>query len=519
MAEILLARIVGPKGFERPVAIKRMLDHLTDEKRFVEMMSAEARIAAQIHHPNVIQIYELLEHHGIPHIVMEYLEGESLAGLLRRTVAHRQALHPALVAHILAEAAAGLHAAHELRDSQGTLLNVVHRDVSPQNVFVTYDGAIKVLDFGIAKATHIASRTQTGELKGKFHYMSPEQIEAKELDRRSDVFSLGILLHECLTARRLFKKDNAMLTMRAILQEPIPSARAVRETVPESLDEITKKALKRDRDVRFQSAEELRDALLLASRELAPRMLPQKQLREIMGSLFADRRHQKAEMLQALQRNARVTIPDAEVDLEVDLPQHSESRIAYSESGILRESEFVAADEGPSPLVKVVVALLLVLLFAFAAWMSIDDDPNSDVVESVPAVTPVGEASTTETPSAATSVSIDVQTTPAGATVSFGGEVRGQTPVRLELPSSDEAVTIQVSLPGYITHTEDVIPDVNQRLTIGLDEVSAPPSEMIVRPRTPRPRRPRTRMADEPRESNPPTMATSMEGSGFSRFD
>src|SRR5262245_24036371 len=187
MAEILLGRASGPSGFERIAVIKRVLPHLASEPRFAQMFLDEARIAALIRHPNVVQIHELACEGDQLFIVMEYLEGESVAGLLRRLIAQQTRLPPALAAHIVAEACCGLHAAHELVDHSGRPLGVVHRDVSPQNIFVTYDGAVKVLDFGIAVARDRVTKTETGQLKGKFEYMAPEQCLGKALDRRADL--------------------------------------------------------------------------------------------------------------------------------------------------------------------------------------------------------------------------------------------------------------------------------------------------------------------------------------------
>ncbi|HEY6461638.1 MAG TPA: serine/threonine-protein kinase, partial [Polyangiaceae bacterium] len=175
MAEILLARVVGPSGFERPVVIKRILPHLARQEAFVSMFLDEARIAAGIRHRNVIHVEELAEGPEGLYLVMEYLEGESAAGLMRRIFVRETSLDLALGSYIVAEACAGLHAAHELEDASGQKQHLVHRDVSPHNLFIAYDGRVKVLDFGIAKAADRITRTEAGQLKGKFSYMSPEQ--------------------------------------------------------------------------------------------------------------------------------------------------------------------------------------------------------------------------------------------------------------------------------------------------------------------------------------------------------
>src|SRR5688572_27412015 len=173
MAELLLGKLTGPGGFERPVAIKRILREHLEEESFTRMLLDEARIAAQIRHPNVIQVQELGSDGAEVVLVMEYLHGENCAGLMRRLAARNERLPYRLAAHIVAEACAGLAAAHALTDESGQLLNVVHRDMSPENVFITYDGRVKVLDFGIAKARNRLVKTEAGQTKGKYQYMSP----------------------------------------------------------------------------------------------------------------------------------------------------------------------------------------------------------------------------------------------------------------------------------------------------------------------------------------------------------
>jgi serine/threonine-protein kinase len=209
MATVLLGRLTGPRGFEHSVVIKRILPHLAAVPELVDMFVEEAQIVASIRHPNVVHVHELGHDRDELFLVMEYLEGESVGGLMRRLITRQEQLDLQLAIHIVAEACAGLHAAHELKDADGKKRGLVHRDISPQNVFVTYSGEVKVLDFGIAKVANSGTKTEAGHLKGKLQYMSPEQCLQKPLDRRSDVFALGIVLYELTTGRRLFKRDNA----------------------------------------------------------------------------------------------------------------------------------------------------------------------------------------------------------------------------------------------------------------------------------------------------------------------
>ena len=323
MAEILLARLAGPSGFMRPVVIKRILPHLAQKKDFVDMFLDEARIVAGIRHPNVVQVTELGHEGGELFLAMEYLEGESTSGLMRRLQARGERLDLTLAAYIVAEACAGVHAAHELTDENGKKLNIVHRDVSPHNVFIGYKGAIKVLDFGIATAADRIAQTEAGQFKGKLEYASPEQCKGAVLDRRSDIFALGTILWELTTGKRLFKRANALDMQRAICEQPIPApgAVAVDFPYPEELAAITMKAIARKRRERYQTALELRHDLLVALRKLSVRVAPEEDLAVVMNRLFEDRIEEKAEMLRRVKAGASVPkLPIGEADEQVEIP-------------------------------------------------------------------------------------------------------------------------------------------------------------------------------------------------------
>ncbi len=261
MAEIFLARQTGIGGFEKLVVVKRILPNLAREKAFVEMFLDEAVIAAQLNHPNVVQIYDLGQAGDDYYIAMEYLEGESLGHLAREGAGARKPLSPGLSAGIIAQVCDGLHYAHNFEDDNGKPLNIVHRDISPHNVIVLFSGMVKVVDFGIAKAATKMHQTRVGTLKGKLAYMSPEQCMGSEVDARSDIFSLGVVFWELLTSRRLFKRDVEPAMIRAIVDEPIPKVRDARISVPEKLAAIADRALEKDPQKRFPSASEMAAAL------------------------------------------------------------------------------------------------------------------------------------------------------------------------------------------------------------------------------------------------------------------
>jgi serine/threonine-protein kinase len=269
MATVYLARVSGVGGFQRFVAIKRLHPHLAHEPEFIEMFLDEARLAARIHHPNVVSILEIGATDQGYYIVMEYVEGDTLGRLLSRAAQTGQRVPLKVGLRVVIDMLAGLEAAHELTDDEGNPLKIVHRDVSPQNVLVGVDGHARITDFGVARATSRLSTTRAGQLKGKVAYMAPEQARGdSEVDHRADVFAAGVVLWEVLSCRRLFKAEGEAQTLNKVLNEPIPTVSSVWEEVPPALDAITARALERDRSVRFQSAIELADVLEKATRTL-----------------------------------------------------------------------------------------------------------------------------------------------------------------------------------------------------------------------------------------------------------
>jgi len=260
MAEIFLARLSGAAGFEKLVCIKRILSHLAKDQAFVDMFLAEARIAAQISHPNVCSVFELGEIDHRYFIAMEYLEGVPFACFRRRDIYGTEP-DPRLVAALGIQACEGLHHAHNLKKPDGTQLEVVHRDVSANNLFLTVDGVAKVLDFGIAKVQDASVKTTTGSVKGTYAYMAPEQLRGERVDRRTDVFALGAVLWELFARKHLFKRETDFLTFQAITTDPIPSIDELRPDIPPDLAAVIAKALERTREDRYPTARAMGEAL------------------------------------------------------------------------------------------------------------------------------------------------------------------------------------------------------------------------------------------------------------------
>ena len=265
MAEVFAARSVDSQGIEKLVAIKRLLEHLVDEPRFVEMFLDEARIAANIHSPNCVETLDLgRADDGLPYLVMELVVGSPLSRILSRIDGPCPAT---MAAALIAEAAEGLHAAHEARDANGVELHIVHRDVSPQNILVGIDGRVRIADFGVARAVMRITKTKTGQIKGKLGYFSPEQAMSASMDRRSDVFSLGIVAWELLVGRRLFRGKQLLEIYKSIVHEDAPSLREVAPHIPPELADAVMCALQRDPANRFQDAASFADALRAGARE------------------------------------------------------------------------------------------------------------------------------------------------------------------------------------------------------------------------------------------------------------
>lgn len=492
MAEILLARLEGPSDFRRAVVIKRILRQYAQTSSFVAMFLDEARIIAKIRHPNVVQVHELGEHEGDVFLVLEYVAGENLSSVLKRATSEGEKLTPALVAHVVAEACAGLHAAHELVSDTGTVQNLVHRDVSPQNVFVAYDGHVKLLDFGVALTDERTARTEVGDVKGKFEYMSPEQVNGEPLDRRSDIFAMGVVLYELGTGRRLFKRTSHAKTLGAILKEPvIPPSRLV-DGFPAALETVIMRALSKKREDRYATAAEMRRELLEIARELTS---PVESLAERMHRLFPERIAEKNELLRKVRDGDPVAqMPEGEVEELVRVPM-AELAPPVSVKG-----------SSSARLLWLGAAVVLFLVVTAAIGFGIRARGTTARTE-----TPASEASTRAQATAAmasasssvidATVMVHVESRPPGAHVLRGGADQGTTPLDLQLPKGAGAIELELRAPGFAPLVQSVVPDTDQKLVLALQ-----PLGRVARPRIP---------ATGPGPKGSPSGAST----GFRRFD
>jgi serine/threonine-protein kinase len=304
MATVWVARerAADPKD-DRLVAVKAMLIELADESEFQKMFLDEVQLVRAIKHPNVVQIYDVGDAEGMMWMSMEWVEGESLHTVIAEA-GKRRAIPSELAVKIIADAALGLHAAHELRDVNGGLRGVVHRDVSPHNILIGTNGLVKLVDFGVAKAVgRVSEATRAGQLKGKFGYMSPEQALGKQVDRRSDIFSLGIVLFELTTSRRLFRGEHDIDTLKLVIGGPIPKPTSIDPKYPPGLERIVLKALERNVEARYQSAQELADdlrAYLKSERTVVAQSALSGLMKRVLGERIEQRRKAVRAALKAL---------------------------------------------------------------------------------------------------------------------------------------------------------------------------------------------------------------------------
>ena len=288
MASVHFGRVVGPGGFARTVVIKRLHSHLVEDVEFASMFLDEGHLAARIHHPNVVPTIDVASLEGELLLVMEYVRGESLSRLLSSLRNHGEPIPPEVLSSIVLGVLYGLEAAHEAKSEQGNPLGIVHRDVSPQNIIVGADGLTRVVDFGVAKAAARSHSTRDGKIKGKLAYMSPEQLRRQGVDRRADLYAVGVILWEALARRKLFAAEDALAVMHAIVNDPVPRLLDAAPGTSPELSGIVDKAISRRPEERFQSALEMAEAIETAQPPALQRQVGAWVLK-IAGEAIAER--------------------------------------------------------------------------------------------------------------------------------------------------------------------------------------------------------------------------------------
>ena len=472
--------------FERLYAVKRLHPHLREDPDMRSMFLDEARMAGLLRHANVVPVLDVGEDADGPFLVMDYVEGVSLARFVRHHASTGDLVPIPLCVHIAAQIARGLHAAHELVDSEGRPLHLVHRDVSPQNVLIGNDGVVRVTDFGVAKALGRSTHTSTGLLKGKVGYMAPEHLRFEPLDRRTDLFALGVVLVELLTSQRLFPGQDAAAVARAILDEPAPDVGDLRPDAPPALVELAFHLLAKNPDERPPTAAEVADRL----EEIAAEEGPVDLAGYVTGRFGQELDEARTEIREAAAELQTRLL--GLTSLEARVPQAPEP-IESASRGWVRPTFAVAA-----------LALVGGLL-----WWRTDREPELQV-------------DVAESASISTTVVVHVESRPAGATVRVRDEVQGTTPLDLTLDRGEAAVELQLELADYERATHSVVPIANERLVVALTPAVAPvagePEVVVEAPPEPeaQPRREtkrRTKPRSKPKSSEEP------ERPVFRRFD
>jgi serine/threonine protein kinase len=487
MAEVFLAHEVSGGGVERLAVIKRVLPHLAQDDLFINMLLNEARISTRLNHPNIAHVYEVGKHDERTFIAMEFIHGVNVRTILRRGKKIR--LGPSLAAFIGASVAGALHHAHTLTDLQGEALNVVHRDVSPDNIHISYEGVVKVIDFGIAKARTNVEDTMSGVFKGKHSYTSPEQAQFEEIDHRSDIFALGIVLHEMLTYKKLFKGKEVGKNLKLIIESEIPPPSAVATTpVPAALDAVAVRALQKDPSARYATAREMQEDLLAY---LKQDPATDMDLERFMSQAFGDAEEHRRRLRESVEQNRYEPIQTPGTPSE-SLPTWSggdpNRRGAGSDAGSYSQisGERREVPRSRRTLVLVLVALAtLAVAGALLTWRVLREPMPTPAPAPTPGATAPQRADAAleaqdARPTANGPASLIVKTTPTGARIRISGRDAGaRSPTVLRALPGGTKVEVIASLDGHL----------DDRFTVELapGEVKEIHRRLVSKPRAKRP--------------------------------
>lgn len=476
MAAVYLGRATGRAGFEKLVAVKVIHPHLAAEPEFVEMFLDEARIAARLHHPHVVEIHDLGEDDGVFFMVMEYVEGETLASVLRQLRKQEDRLPLRAVLQVVADACEGLSAAHELTHPDGRPMHLVHRDVSPHNLLVGMGGRVKVVDFGIAKATGRRSSTRTGQLRGKLAYMSPEQAGGEAIDHRTDLFALGAVLWELLTNERLFMGETESETIARVNACDVPDIGTRRDDLPPGVVDLVVRALARDPNDRFETAQDMLRETRVLLRSLEGEAEPREELAAVMERLFSAR----ISYIRAAVRRASASGSRGSMAANEPLSPFDATKAGSGPAPSSRPSTgslpAVAMSTGTQTLTTSLASaparhwslwLLLPLVGALvgAAVVSqrLEPSEGADASEQAtrePEPRPSLASSADAQPRPASStVKWQFDTDPPGATITIDGEALAKTsPVTVDVDRGDDPLEVVISMSGYRRLTLHPVP-------------------------------------------------------------
>ena len=461
MAEIWLARQSGIAGFARFLVIKKILSHLAEQSTFVRMFQDEARTSALLSHPNIVHIHDLGQAEGTYFIAMEYIAGENLAAISWRGMKRGRPLPPSYAARVVADTCKALHHAHTLKGNDSRPLEIVHRDVSPQNILLTYEGDIKVVDFGIAKARTQREDTRTGMLKGKFSYMSPEQCLGHDIDRRSDIFSLGILLYELSTGKRLYKHASELVILEMITKRQVAPPSEVAPHISPELEHVIMRALEKDVDRRYQSAQDMQIALEKYLRK-EHENVGHAELSAYMHALFADKIEEKRRLQE---RASRDDFESMFVEAAPQLaPTGTQNPLLVSPSvrnqtpGTVSPSvsyqEFLGGTMG-SGRILLFIGLIMIVVATFSAVAKMRWGGRTQPAQLITQQPPESPPKTG---------AITLESSPSGAAIFLDGHIMkladgspARTPSDLKGLNYRQNYNIQLRIDGYRTQSLDIL--------------------------------------------------------------
>ena len=474
MAEIFLAREAAHASAHRMLVIKRVLPHVAEDQHFVDMFVDEARLAMQLNHPNICHVYSFGEEEGTYYIAMEWVNGKPLSKIIRN--AREQGGLPIPVAlKIIAQVADALDYAHRACDAKGEPLGIVHRDVSPQNIMVSYDGAVKLLDFGIAKASSHSTRTEAGVIKGKFAYMSPQQCVGEPIDGRADVFALGVCLFEALTGKNPFRRKTEFETMTMIVGDKAPSARERRPELSEEVEAIIQKALMKQPELRYQSAGEMQLAIEGVIAKLGV-VVSGSRMGEHLSRLFVDDVRDGPQLDMRMSVVPRMTggVMSADDSKEVDSAPRPRAPGSTELDAMAIPASMV---EGPrtakrSALGPIAIVLVLLALLGIAgaggllAWTMMAA-PAPEVARSAPVVAPpIATTPQPLEPEPSATGSVFIDSTPPGASIQMGDRAgAGVTPLEIGMVAPG-TYALRLTREGYEEWSGQVEVTAGQRAAI-----------------------------------------------------
>jgi serine/threonine protein kinase len=442
MGEVFFAAQRGSvKGFERPVILKSLLPDLAEQADFIEQFLDEARVAATLNHPNVVSIHEVGMWNGVYFIAMEFIRGRNISQVLRLSLKKRVEIPWVVIARIIQDAASGLDHAHTAKDSSGNPLGIVHRDISPQNIMVREDGVTKVVDFGIARASNrAASRTATGAVKGKLAYMSPEQVRSKPLTAKADQFSLGIVLWELCTRRRLFQADKDFDLAMLVMDAPISSLKTLVPSIPEELDDIVMRMLQRDPDKRYASCSEVARDLEAFRMRFSP-ATSESPVALLMQKLGVEDLAALTPGITPSNKNFFINLKSGDI-IDPTLGSPTTPQRPSSLNGLLKPTR------GLQPKHWLLVSMAMLAVTALVVFtLRLRREQVVTVQPGLPIMDVAPDPSKVPTPEPPKAARLNVRTLPIGASISINGEPKGVSPVVWS--GAAGKIVVDIEHPGY----------------------------------------------------------------------